>query len=286
MGRKVLGRGVPGSGTGFRLRRGVPSGVEASIRGEGSREWRRVPSEERGPRWGRGSSLGQRGPWRGRGFHPGRGVPAGQRVLSGRGVLVGWRVPSGERGLCGAESSVRGEGSWRGGGFRLGKGVPVGAEDPLWGRGVPAGQRVPSGRGVPGGAEGSVWGEGELGPPPRSRTWALKSGPSLVSTACWAPLPLLPGISGLASLGGPGAGWWRMNVRFPASRLTRRSESALYQPCAPLCAQASGKAWFPSGPAPLQPHATPRSSFDFESLNMYLGDRWWKLITSCVLTEF
>ena len=39
-----------------------------------------------------------------------------------------------------------------------------------------------------------------------------------------------------------------MNVRFPASRLTRRSESVLHQPCAPLCAQASGKAWFPSGP--------------------------------------
>ena len=32
-----------------------------------------------------------------------------------------------------------------------------------------------------------------------------------------------------------------MNVRFPASRLTRRPESALHQPCAPLCAQASGK---------------------------------------------
>ena len=173
-----------------------------------------------------------------------------------------------------AEGSIRGKGS------PLGQRILSGEEGSRRGRGFHLG------RGVPGGAEGSVWGEGELGPPPRSRTWALKSGPSLVSAACWAPLPLLPGISGLASLGGPGAGWWRMNVRFPASRLTRRSESALYQPCAPLCAQASGKAWFPSGPAPLQPHATPRSSFDFESLNMYLGDRWWKLITSCVLTEF
>ena len=67
---------------------------------------------------------------------------------------------------------------------------------------------------------------------------------------------------------------------FSASRLKWRPESAL---CPTLC---TGKAWFPSGPAPLQPHATPRNSFDFESLNMYLGDRWWKLITSCVLTEF
>ena len=44
-------------------------------------------------------------------------------------------------------------------------------EGSIWGEGSLVGQRVPSGE------RGSLPEEGELGPPPRSRTWALKSGP-------------------------------------------------------------------------------------------------------------
>ena len=93
-----------------------------------------------------------------------------------------------------------------------GKGVPVGAEGSIWGERPLVGQRVLSGEGplvgqrVLSGERGPPPEEGELGLPPRSRTWALKPGPSLVSGVRWAPLPQLLGISGLASLGGPGAG--------------------------------------------------------------------------------
>ena len=55
------------------------------------------------------------------------------------------------------------------------------------------------------------------------------------------------------------------------------------------CGQVSGKPWFPSASRELlQPCATLKCIFDFESesLKTYLRHRWWKLITSCVLTEF
>ena len=54
------------------------------------------------------------------------------------------------------------------------------------------------------------------------------------------------------------------------------------------CGQISGKLVSPGPQALLQPCAVLKPNFDFESesLKMYLSDRWWKLITSCVLTEF